>query len=160
MTTQITDTAVRTSVTVHAPIEKAFSVFTDGIGSWWPPDHHILEGELAEMEFEPRSGGHVIDRAVDGTECRWARVLVYEPPVRFVITWDITLAWEIESNPEKTSEIEVRFIAEGPDETRVELEHRNLEKHGDGWEQMRDAVGSPDGWGVGLRRYSDAVTAA
>ena len=97
MTTQATDTAVRTEVVVEAPIERAFSVFTEGIGSWWRPDHHILEGELAEMVFEARVGGHVFDRGADGSECRWARVLAYEPPKRVVISWDINLKWELET---------------------------------------------------------------
>jgi hypothetical protein len=112
------------------------------------------------MVFEPRQGGHVYDRGVDGSECRWARVLTYDPPLRFVISWDINLQWELEKDPEKTSEIEVRFVAEGSDRTRVELEHRNLDRHGEGWGQMSAAVGSPDGWGVGLRRFADAVRAA
>jgi uncharacterized protein YndB with AHSA1/START domain len=158
MTMQATDTSVQTSISVHAPIEQAFSLFTDGIGTWWPPDHHILEGELAEMVFEPRVGGHVSDRAVDGRECRWARVLVYEPPNRLVISWDINTSWQLETDLAKTSEVEVRFTAEGPDRTYVELEHRNLDRHGEGWEQMRDAVGSPDGWN--LQPFADAVEAA
>jgi uncharacterized protein YndB with AHSA1/START domain len=159
MSTQATATSVETSIVVEAPAERAFSVFTEGIGSWWPPEHHILEGDLAEMVFEPRVGGHVYDRATDGRECRWARVLAYEPPRRFVISWDIGLDWQIETNRERTSEIEVRFLAEGPARTRVELEHRNLERHGEGWEQMRAAVGSPDGWGAGLRRFAEAARA-
>jgi uncharacterized protein YndB with AHSA1/START domain len=159
MSMQATATSVETSIVVEAPAERAFSVFTEGIGSWWPPEHHILEGELAEMVFEPRVGGHVYDRATDGRECRWARVLAYEPPRRFVISWDIGLDWQIEANPERASEIEVRFLPEGPARTRVELEHRNLERHGEGWEQMRAAVGSPDGWGAGLRRFAEAVQA-
>jgi uncharacterized protein YndB with AHSA1/START domain len=84
-------------------------------------------------------------------------VLVYQPPERIVISWDISLAWQRETDPAKTSEIEVRFVPEGPDRTRVELEHRNLDRHGEGWEHMRDAVGSPDGWGVGLRRFAERV---
>jgi len=158
MTMQAADTSVRTSVVVEAPIERAFSVFTDDIGSWWPPEHHILEADLAEMVFEPRQGGHVYDRGVDGSECRWARVLVYEPPTRFVISWDIGQQWQIETDPDKTSEVEVLFVADGPTRTRVELEHRNLERHGQGWEQMRDAVGSPEGWAGGLRRFAARVT--
>jgi uncharacterized protein YndB with AHSA1/START domain len=154
MSTQATDTSVRSAIVVEAPHERAFSVFTDDIGSWWVPDHHILEAELAEMVFEPREGGHVYDRGVDGSECRWARVLVYEPPNRVVFSWDINTRWQLETDLEKTSEVEVRFIPEAPDRTRVELEHRNLERHGDGWEQMRDAVGSPDGWGAGLRAFA------
>jgi len=155
MSAQITDTAVQASVVVDAPIDKAFTVFTTDIGTWWPPEHHILEGELAEMIFEPRVGGHVYDRATNGNECRWARVLVYEPPTRIVFSWDISLQWQLEPDQERTSEIEVRFIAESPDRTRVELEHRKLDRHGDGWESMRDAVGSPEGWTVGLMRFAE-----
>jgi uncharacterized protein YndB with AHSA1/START domain len=158
MTMQATETSVRTSITVQAPIGRAFSVFTEGIGSWWPPTHHILEGELSEMVFEPRVGGHVIDRSVDGRECRWARVLAYEPPDRVVISWDISTQWQIETDPEKTSEVEVRFTEDGPDRTLVELEHRNIDHHGEGWERMRDAVGSPGGWN--LESYAEAVNAA
>jgi uncharacterized protein YndB with AHSA1/START domain len=157
MTTQAADTSVRSSIVVEAPIDRTFSVFTEDIGSWWPPEHHILEGELGEMVFEPGVGGHVYDRAVDGSECRWARVLAYELPNRVVFSWDITTSWQIETDPEKTSEVEVRFIAEAPGRTRVELEHRNLERHGEGWEKMRDAVGSPEGWGVGLRRFAERL---
>jgi uncharacterized protein YndB with AHSA1/START domain len=154
MTAQATDTSVHTSIVVEAPVERAFSVFTEDIGSWWDPDHHLLEGELADMVFEPRVGGHVYDRGVDGSECRWARVLAYEPPHRVVISWDINTRWELETDLDRTSEVEVRFLAEGADRTRVELEHRNLDRHGDGWEGMRDAVGSPDGWAAGLQGFA------
>jgi uncharacterized protein YndB with AHSA1/START domain len=160
MTSQAADTSVRTSIVVEAPIERAFSVFTEGVGGWWPPEHHILEAELSDMVFEPRQGGHVYDRGVDGSECRWARVLAYEPPRRFVISWDINLQWQLEKDPEKTSEVEVRFAADGPGRTRVELEHRNLDRHGEGWEQHAAAVGSPDGWRAGLSRFADAARAA
>ena len=159
MSTQATDTAVRTEVVVEAPIERAFSVFTEGIGSWWRPDHHILEGELAEMVFEPRVGGHVFDRGADGSECRWARVLAYEPPKRVVISWDINTQWQLETDHERTSEVEVRFVPEGANRTRVTLEHRNLDRHGEGWEGMRDAVGSPEGWSEGLRGFAERLRA-
>jgi uncharacterized protein YndB with AHSA1/START domain len=159
MTTQTASTSVQASIVVDAPIDRAFSVFTEDMGSWWNADHHILEGALAEMVFEPRVGGHVYDRGVDGSECRWARVLAYEPPRRFVISWDINLQWKLETDPEKTSEVEVRFIAEDAQRTRVELEHRNLDRHGDGWEQMRAAIGSPGGWSGGLHDYARAVGA-
>jgi uncharacterized protein YndB with AHSA1/START domain len=159
MTAQATDTSVHTSIVVEAPMERAFSVFTEDIGSWWNPDHHLLEGELADMVFEPRVGGHVYDRGVDGSECRWARVLAYEPPNRVVISWDIDTRWELETDLEKTSEVEVRFVADGADRTRVELEHRNLDRHGDGWEGMRDSVGSPDGWPEGLRGFAARLKA-
>jgi uncharacterized protein YndB with AHSA1/START domain len=156
--TQATDASVRSSIVVDTSIERAFSVFTDGIATWWPPEHHILQGPLAEMVFEPRQGGHVYDRGVDGSECRWARVLAYEPPNRFVISWDINLQWQVETDPQRTSEVEVRFVSEGPNRTRVELEHRNLDRHGEGWERMRDGVGSPDGWELGLHRFQERVS--
>ncbi len=157
--TQATDTAVHASIVVEAPIARAFSVFTEDIGSWWSPEHHVLDAELAEMVFEPRQGGHVYDRGVDGSECRWARVLAYDPPHRLVISWDISSRWQLETQLDKTSEVEVRFLSEAPQRTRVELEHRNLERHGDGWEQMRDAVGSPGGWAGGLQRFAERLNA-
>jgi uncharacterized protein YndB with AHSA1/START domain len=158
MTLQAAETSVRAAVEVQAPVERAFQVFTRDIGSWWNPDHHILRGELAEMVFEPRAGGHVYDRGVDGSECRWARVLAYEPPSRIVISWDISPRWELERDLTKTSEVEVRFVAQGPDRTRVELEHRNLERHGDGWEQVSAAVGSPGGWPAGMSAFARRVS--
>ena len=154
---QTAATSVREEIHVDAPIERAFEVFTKEMGSWWPSDHHILEADLAEMVFEPRAGGHIYDRGVDGSECPWARVLAYEPPNRLVFSWDIGLDWKLQTDPDKTSEVEVQFVAEGTDRTRVELAHRNLERHGDGWEQMRDAVGSPGGWGRGLESFGERL---
>ena len=156
MTAQATDTAVQTSIVVDAPQEKAFRFFTEDIGKWWVPEHHLLQN-VTEMVFEPRVGGHIIDRAADGTESGWARVLAYDPPNRVVFSWDISLQWQIETDPSKTSEIEVRFIPEDDNRTRVELEHRNLDRHGEGWQSMRDAVGSDGGWPVGLRRFAERV---
>lgn len=158
MTTQTSATAVHQSIVVEAPIERAFSVFTAGIGAWWPAEHHILQGGLTEMVFEPREGGFIYDRAVNGEVCKWARVLAYEPPTRVVFSWDISLEWQIQTDPRRTSEVEVRFIAESPTRTRVELEHRHLDRHGDGWEQMREAVASPNGWGLGLGNFAAYVS--
>ena len=159
MTTQIADTAVRTSIVVDAPQQLAFDVFTQDMGGWWPPDHHILEGELAEMVFELRAGGRIYDVGVDGSECQWARVLAFEPPGRVVISWDITTEWKLEPDLARTSEVEVRFVAEGPERTRVELEHRHLDRHGEGWQNMRGAVGSPGGWQGGLQRFAEHLGA-
>jgi uncharacterized protein YndB with AHSA1/START domain len=156
-TTSTPASSVRESIVVDAPIERVFEVFTADMGSWWPPDHHILEGELDEMVFEPQAGGHIYDRAVDGSECRWARVLAYEPPNRVVFSWDIGLDWKLQTDPEKTSEVEIRFIEETLGRTRVELEHRNIDRHGDGWEKMRDVVGSPGGWMRGLEAFAEQV---
>ena len=150
-------TAVTTSITVNTPIEVAFDVFTEDMGSWWPPDHHILQAPLASMVFEPRVGVGQVALAWERTgPVQWARVLVHEPP-RVVFSWDISLQWQIESNPDRTSEVEVRFIPEEPSRTRVELEHRNLDRHGEGWEGMRDAVGSPEGWSTGLQHFARHV---
>jgi uncharacterized protein YndB with AHSA1/START domain len=137
-----TDTAVRSEIVVEAPIERAFSVFTEEMETWWNPDHHLIE--TVEMVVEPRVGGRIYDRGADGSECQWSRVLAWEPPSLFVFSWDINTRWEIETDPEKTSEVAVTFTAEAPDRTRVALEHRHLDRHGEGWEGMRDAVGS--GW--------------
>ncbi len=150
-------TSTQTSILVEVPVDRAFSVFTQDIGSWWPPEHHILQSELAEMVFEPRQGGHVYDRGVDGSECHWARVLVYEPPARVVFSWNINLAWQIEDDPSKVSEVEVTFVSETPGRTRVTLEHRHIDRHGEGWQQLRDAVGSPEGWDTGLQRFARRV---
>jgi uncharacterized protein YndB with AHSA1/START domain len=150
---------VRTQVVVQAPIERAFSVFTEDFGSFKPPEHNLLGVEIAETVFELHEGGRLYDRGVDGSECHWARVLAYAPPNRVVISWDISPHWQIETDPGKTSEVEVRFIAETPERTRVELEHRNLGRHGDGWQQERDAVDSEGGWPLYLHRFSERLAA-
>jgi uncharacterized protein YndB with AHSA1/START domain len=160
MSTQASQTSVRNSIVVEAPIERAFSVFTDGFGTFKPREHNMLEVDIAETVFESHVGGSIYDRGVDGSECRWARVLAFEPPDRVVFSWDISPQWQIETDLDKTSEVEVRFIAEAPERTRVELEHRNLDRHGDGWEAARDGVGGDQGWPLYLERFADQASAA
>jgi uncharacterized protein YndB with AHSA1/START domain len=143
-TTDTAATSVTVDTMVDAPIEHAFHVFTDGIASWWDPGHHLLDGTIESMTFEPRVGGHVIDRYADGRELAWARVLAYEPPDRVVFSWDITTDWQPSTDYDKSSEVEVTFAAVAPDKTHVVLTHRNLDRHGEGWEAMRDAVSG--GW--------------
>lgn len=159
MSTPPAATTIRHQVVVEAALERAFSVFTDGFGTFKPREHNMLSVEIEETVFEPRAGGRVYDRGIDGSECHWARVLAYEPPDRVVISWDIDPRWQIETDPERTSEVEVRFIAETPGRTRVELEHRNLDRHGDGWEAVRDGVDSDGGWPLYLDRFADIVAA-
>ena len=154
MSTQAAGTAIRTSIVVEAPIDRALRVFTEDFGSFKPREHNMLAVDIAETVFEPREGGHVYDRGVDGSECRWARVLVYEPPHRVVISWDVNPQWQIESDLDKTSEVEVRFVAEAPERTRVELEHRHLDRHGDGWEGIREGVAGDQGWPLYLDRFA------
>ena len=159
MSTQASETSTQHSIVVEAPIERAFSVFTDDFGSFKPPDHNLLDVEIAETVFESHVGGNIYDRGVDGSECRWARVLAYEPPNRVVFSWDISAQWQIETDLDKTSEVEVRFIAESPDRTRVELEHRNIDRHGEGWEGVREGVGGDQGWPLYLDRFAAQLAA-
>ena len=157
MTTQAHEATVRKQIVVEAPIERAFSVFTQDFDSIKPREHNMLDVEIAESVFEAREGGRIYDRGVDGSECQWARVLAFEPPHRVVFSWDITPQWQIESDLEKTSEVELRFISETPGRTRVELEHRNLDRHGEGWESGRDGVSSEGGWPLYLERFSELL---
>lgn len=147
--------SVKQSVVVDAPIERAFKVFVEDFGSFKPREHNLLAVPIAETVFEPRVGGHIIDRGADGSECRWARVLAYEPPNRLLLSWDIGPRWQVETDPDRTSEWEVRFTAETPTRTRVDLEHRKLERHGEGWEGVRDGVAADQGWPLYLQRYVD-----
>jgi uncharacterized protein YndB with AHSA1/START domain len=146
MTELVDDTTVRTSVEVDVSPERAFELFTSQIGSWWDEDHHLLQAPLAEMVFEPFAGGHIIDRGTDGSECRWARVLVYEPPRRVCFSWDIDVQWRLETDPARCSEVEITFSEVADSRTRVVLTHRHLDRHGPGWESMRDAVAG--GWSL------------
>ena len=118
-------------------------------------EHNLLGAPITETVFETKVGGHIYDRAEDGSECHWARILAYEPPTRVVFSWDIGPTWQLETDPDNTSEVEVRFTAEAPDRTRVELEHRNLDRHGPGWEGVRDGV--DEGWPLYLDRYAAVV---
>ena len=152
-------TSVRQSIVVEAPIDRAFTVFTDGIGTWFPPEYNLMQTAIVERVFEPRVGGQIIDRGADGSECRWARVLAYEPPQRVVFSWDIGPQWQIETDPANTSEVEVRFTEEAPDRTRVDLEHRHLDRHGDGWEHTRDAIAGEGGWATCLQAFADRMAA-
>ena len=99
-------------------------------------------------------GGHIYDRGVDGSVCRWARILAYEPPSRVMFTWDIGPTWQLEADQSKASEVEVRFTAESDERTRVDLEHRHLDRHGPGWENVADGVGGDEGWPLYLDRYA------
>jgi uncharacterized protein YndB with AHSA1/START domain len=157
MTTPAAATSIRHEIVVQAPIARAFSVFTEDFGAFKPPEHNMLSVEIAETVFEPHVGGRVFDRGVDGSECSWARVLAYEPPDRVVISWDINPRWQIETDLEKTSEVEVRFIAEASERTRVVLEHRNLDHHGDGWDAVREGVDGLAGWPLYLQRFADLL---
>ena len=163
MTTRATDTAdqsiVKVDIVVDASVEHAFRVFTEHFDQIKPREHNLLAAPIVETVLEPRVGGDVYDRGEDGTVCRWARVLAYDPPERLVISWDIDPRWQIETDPERTSEVEIRFVAEGSGRTRVEVEHRHLDRHGDGWQGIRDGVAADEGWPLYLRRFADVASA-
>jgi uncharacterized protein YndB with AHSA1/START domain len=151
------DAVVRHQIVVNAPIEHAFAAFVERFGDFKPPEHNLLGAPITETRFEPRVGGHIYDRAADGSECRWARVLAYEPPDRVVFSWDISPQWQLEADERSTSEVEERFVAETPERTRLELEHRHLDRHGSGWESIHDGVDGDAGWPLYLARYADLV---
>jgi uncharacterized protein YndB with AHSA1/START domain len=157
MSTQAQDTTVRTEIVVNAPVERAFAVFTEQFDRIKPREHNMLAVDIAETVLEPREGGRIYDRGVDGSECSWARMLTFDPPHRLRFSWDIGPAWQVETDPARSSEVEVRFIAETPERTRVELEHRHLERHGQGWEGVRDGVGHDQGWPLYLQRYGELL---
>lgn len=158
--TQTPTTMVRRQIVVEASIEQAFAAFTSRFGDFKPPEHNLLSTPIEETVFEPRVGGHIYDRGADGAVCRWARVLADDPPARVVFSWEISPQWTIETDAQNTSEVEVRFVAETPMRTRVELEHRDLGRHGQGWEAVRDGVDDDAGWLLYLTRYADLFTEA
>lgn len=156
--TDVSSTTVRRAVTVPVAPAEAFAVFTERLGDFKPPEHNLLSVPIAETVLEPRAGGGIVDRGVDGSECRWARILTFDRPNRLVFSWDIGPTWQIEADPDRVSEVEVRFLAEGSGSTRVEIEHRHLDRHGPGWESVRDGVDDDQGWPLYLDRFASLVT--
>ena len=150
--------AVQKALSVNLPIERVFAVFTENMTAWWPATHHIAKQPFTEITVEPRAGGRWFERAADGSECEWGRVLAWEPPHRVVFSWHLQADWKFDPDPERASEVEIRFFAEGADKTRLELEHRKLERHGTGWEQVRAGVDSPRGWSAILEQFAKAAT--
>ena len=140
-------------ITVSVPVEQAFQVFTSSFGTWWPREYHIGQAEMAEAILEPGEGGRWYERGTDGSECDWGRVLVWDPPHRLVLAWQITHEWGYEPDLAKASEVDVRFTAESGGGTRVDLEHRHFERHGAGGTSMRTAVDSSGGWGGLLEMF-------
>lgn len=155
--TSTTATTVLLDVTVDVPVGTAFRLFTEHFDQVKPREYNLLDVPIEETVLEPRVGGHIYDRAADGTTCRWARVLAFEPPLRLVFTWDISPRWQLETDPDRCSEVEVRFLAEGDTRTRVELEHRHLDRHGEGWEGYAAGMASPGAWPLFLSRF-EALT--
>jgi uncharacterized protein YndB with AHSA1/START domain len=148
---------VRKSIVVNTGIERAFALFTGQFDAIKPREHNLLSVPIDETVFEPRVGGHIYEVGIDGSRCQWSRVLAYEPPSRVVFSWDIGPTWQLEPDPARTSEVEVRFIAESETRTRVELEHRHLDRHGTGWQAVADGVDGDAGWPLYLTRYTEVA---
>ncbi len=142
---------------VNAAPARAFEVFTVGFARWWPRSHTIGKVPQKEAVIEPRVGGRWFERGEDGSECDWGRVLVWEPPARVVLGWQLNADFKFD--PHIVTEVEVRFIAESANATRVELEHRQLERLGDQGERLREKVDSPNGWGKLLEHFAAAAGA-
>jgi uncharacterized protein YndB with AHSA1/START domain len=150
--------AVRRSVTVTAAPQQAFDVFTAAVDTWWPRSHHIGARERFTAVLEPRAGGRWFERGDDGTECDWGRVQVWDPPARVVLTWQIGSDWKFD--PDLVTEVEVRFVVDGPGRTRVELEHRGLEAYGDQAVPMRETFEGPGAWAGILDLFARRIAAA
>jgi uncharacterized protein YndB with AHSA1/START domain len=159
MTTAPSIPSLHGKATVAMPIEKAFAFFTESFGAWWPADYHIGQADMADAILEPREGGRWYERGTDGSECDWGRVLAWEPPSRLLVTWQINGQWQFDPDPEHASEIEVRFSADGPDQTTVALQHRHLDRLVGG-QAMYDGIGQGGGWTAVMERFAKAAEAA
>lgn len=146
---------IRKQIVVGAPQATSFEVFTSGMGGWWNRDYSIGGEPIESVVVEPNAGGRWFERGEDGAECDWGRVLVWEPPHRLVLTWQITADWTYEADV--MTEIEVRFTPDGPSSTRVDLEHRGLEALGEQAEIVRGIFDAPGGWAGLLDRFASAL---
>jgi uncharacterized protein YndB with AHSA1/START domain len=150
---------VRRSVFVQAPPERAFEVFTEGFGTWWPKSHSVIAAPQEAAFIEPRLGGRWYERGTDGSECDWGRVLACEPPHRLVLSWLLDAEFEPDPDEAKAAEVEVTFTREG-DGTRVELEHRGFERRADGGAAVAESVAGEGGWGTLLMAYAEVAQAS
>jgi uncharacterized protein YndB with AHSA1/START domain len=154
-----TDLAVRRGITVKAPIERAFDVFTAGFDRWWPRSHHLVAGvEMKTAVLETKPDGRWYELNEDGSTCDWGRVLAWEPPTRVLLSWQITSDFQPEPDPERASQIEVTFTAEGPGKTRVDVVHSGFERHVDpvgGYE----GINGPGGWTTLFELYTAELAA-
>lgn len=152
-------TALHVEISVEVPVEHAFRVFTERFDEIKPREHNLLAVPIERTVLEPHVGGTVYDVGVDGSTCTWARVLAYDPPNGLTISWDISPRWQVETDHARTSEVEIRFLPESSDRTRVTVEHRHLDRHGDGWQGLT-TLDTGNGWPLYLERYRAAAESA
>lgn len=158
------ETVVRKAVRVHAPIDRAFSVFVEQMETWWPPSHHIGKTPFVALIVEPRVGGRWYELNTEGAQVDWGKVLAWDPPHLVALSWHVGPGhdqpdWICDPDPNKASEVAIRFTAEGPAITLVELEHSKLERHGEGYEQLRAIFDGPGAWGAILALYAKTAEA-
>jgi uncharacterized protein YndB with AHSA1/START domain len=151
--------SVQKTIDVDAAQEVAWRVFTEKMGTWWPLAYYkIGKANALDAVIEPRVGGRWYERGDDGSTCQWGSVLAWEPPSRLVLSWDISADWHYD--PTLNTEIEVQFNAEGSDRTRVELEHRHLDRYGARRDEMRRIFDSEGDWGKFLELFARAASEA
>lgn len=151
-------TSVKKSIVVNVPIAHAFDVFTRRFDLWWPRSHHIGLSPMKQAVMEEREGGRWYEKGDDGSECEWGRVLAWSPPNKVALSWQINGAWQYEPDPSKGSRVEITFFDEGGGRTRVELEHSQLDRHGDDWMKLKESVGSDGGWSGLLEMFRQKAT--
>jgi uncharacterized protein YndB with AHSA1/START domain len=157
MAGQATAATVKAAVTVDVPQQRAFEVFTRDYAAWVPEGQFMSPERPATVVIEPKAGGRWYERAKDGSETDWGRVLAYEPSARILFGWHLNGSWQFVPDPKQASEVELKFVADGPSKTRVELEHRGFDRHGSDGDGVRAAVASEMGWALTLQRFAEAA---
>ena len=157
MAKTVEEAVVRKSIRVQSSIERAFSVFVEQMETWWPPDHHIGGKPFQSIIVEPRVGGRWYERDAEGRDCDWGTVRAWDPPRLVTLSWHLGPDWKFNADLAKASDVAIRFTSEGPSGTLVELEHSGIERHGDGYEQLRVALDGPDAWARTLVEFAKAA---
>jgi uncharacterized protein YndB with AHSA1/START domain len=157
MAKTVEEAVVRKSIRVRVPIERAFSVFVEQMETWWPAEHHIGTNPFQSIIVEPRVGGRWYERDSHGNDCEWGRVRAWDPPKLVTLSWHLGPDWKFDPDLAKASDVAIRFSSEGPSATLVELEHSGIERHGEGYEQLRMALDSPNAWTKTLEEFAKAA---
>jgi len=143
---------VRKTLVVNCPRDHAFRVFTANMGRWWPATHHVGALPFRDVIIEPRPGGRWYEIDTQDNEGQWGTVLAWEPPGRVVLSWHLDTKFTFQEELARASELDIRFHEMGAQQTRIEFEHRHIERHGEGHEKLRDALDG--GWVSILDEYT------